>query len=46
MGEIYYLGRADNQVKIRGLRIELEEIENKILEFPFIKKAKVIKRYK
>ena len=43
-GEIYYLGRADNQVKIRGLRIELEEIENKILEFPFIKKAKVIKQ--
>ena len=43
-GEIYYLGRADNQVKIRGLRIELEEIENKLLEFPFIKKAKVIKQ--
>lgn len=43
-GEIYYLGRADNQVKIRGLRIELEEIENKILEFPNIKKAKVIKQ--
>ena len=43
-GNIYYLGRADNQVKIRGLRIELEEIENKILEFPNIKKAKVIKQ--
>ena len=43
-GKIYYLGRADNQVKIRGLRIELEEIENKILEFPFVKKAKVIKQ--
>lgn len=43
-GELYYLGRADNQVKIRGLRIELEEIENKILEFPFIKKAKVVKQ--
>ena len=43
-GKIYYLGRADNQVKIRGLRIELEEIENKILEFPLIKKAKVIKQ--
>jgi len=43
-GEIYYLGRADNQVKIRGLRIELEEIENKMLEFPFVKKAKVIKQ--
>ena len=43
-GQIYYLGRVDNQVKIRGLRIELEEIENKILEFPCIKKAKVIKQ--
>ena len=43
-GEIYYLGRADNQVKIRGLRIELEEIENKIIEYPYIKKAKVIKQ--
>ena len=43
-GEIYYLGRIDNQVKIRGLRIELEEIENKILNFPCIKNAKVVKQ--
>ena len=43
-GEIYCLGRLDNQVKIRGLRIELDEIEAKILEFPNIKKAKVIKQ--
>ena len=43
-GQIYYLERADNQVKIRGLRIELEEIENKMLEYPSIKKAKVIKQ--
>lgn len=27
-GNIEYLGRIDTQVKIRGLRIELEEIEN------------------
>lgn len=27
-GEIEYIGRIDNQVKIRGLRIELEEIES------------------
>ncbi len=43
-GKLHYLGRADNQVKIRGLRIELEEIENRMLEFPNIKKAKVIKQ--
>ncbi len=43
-GELYYIERADNQVKIRGLRIELGEVENKILEFPFINKAKVIKQ--
>ena len=43
-GDIYYLGRTDNQVKIRGLRIELEEIENQILNFPFIKDAKVVKQ--
>ena len=43
-GEIYYLERLDNQVKIRGLRIELEEIENKILKFPTIQKVKVVKQ--
>lgn len=43
-GELYYLGRIDNQIKIRGLRIELDEIENRILTFPFIQKAKVIKQ--
>ena len=43
-GNIYCLGRTDNQIKIRGMRIELEEIENKILEFPGIKKVKVIKQ--
>jgi amino acid adenylation domain-containing protein len=35
-GNVEYLGRADNQVKIRGLRIELGEIENAIREYPSI----------
>jgi surfactin family lipopeptide synthetase A len=35
-GNIEYLGREDNQVKIRGLRIELGEIENTIREYPGI----------
>ncbi len=43
-GELSYIERIDNQVKIRGLRIELEEIEAKLLEIPSIKKAKVIKQ--
>lgn len=38
-GELSYIGRIDNQIKIRGLRIELDEIENKILEFPSINKT-------
>ena len=29
-GELVYLGRRDNQVKYRGYRLGLEEIENKI----------------
>ena len=44
LGELLCLGRIDNQVKIRGLRIELDEIEKRILEYPFIKKVKVVKQ--
>jgi amino acid adenylation domain-containing protein len=33
-GEIEYLGRIDTQVKIRGMRVELGEIEAAILEDP------------
>lgn len=43
-GELHYLGRDDNQVKIRGLRIELDEIENRITKFLGVKKAKVVKQ--
>jgi amino acid adenylation domain-containing protein len=35
-GNLEYLGREDQQVKIRGLRIELGEIENTILGYPGI----------
>lgn len=43
-GEIICLGRTDSQVKIRGLRIELEEIESTIQKYPNIEKAIVIKQ--
>ena len=42
-GEIEYLGRSDNQVKLRGVRIELEEIEEHILKVPSISSCVVIK---
>ena len=41
-GEFEYFGRNDNQVKLRGYRIELDEIEKAILSFTGIKQSKVI----
>jgi thioesterase domain-containing protein len=43
-GEIDLLGRADNQVKLRGYRIELEEVEAVLDSHPSISKsvAKVV----
>ncbi len=41
-GELSFLGRVDNQVKIRGHRIEPEEIENTISQLPYIKEAAVL----
>ena len=38
-GDLEYLGRMDNQVKLRGLRIELEEIELRALQHPLISQA-------
>lgn len=40
-GNIEFIGRIDNQVKLRGYRIELEEIENCILGNTNIKEATV-----
>ena len=41
-GVVEFLGRKDNQVKIHGIRIELEEIENQIIGYEEIKQAVVI----
>ena len=38
-GSLYYLGRNDNQVKLRGYRIELEEIESYINQIVGIKQC-------
>ncbi|MDH5880610.1 amino acid adenylation domain-containing protein [Vibrio sp. S/42/10] len=41
-GRLEYLGRLDNQVKIRGLRIELEEIENVINQLDWVEESAVV----
>ncbi|MCU0285930.1 MAG: amino acid adenylation domain-containing protein, partial [Acidobacteria bacterium] len=43
-GEIEVLGRVDRQIKIRGVRIELENIENCLLKHDKIEKAILINR--
>jgi amino acid adenylation domain-containing protein len=43
-GEIECLGRADNQVKLRGHRIELGEIESALEEHAAIRQAAVLLR--
>ncbi|HEX2927283.1 MAG TPA: amino acid adenylation domain-containing protein, partial [Ruminiclostridium sp.] len=43
-GNIEYLGRNDFQVKIRGLRVELGEIEALLLQHPCIQEAVVTAR--
>ncbi|MDZ3992076.1 amino acid adenylation domain-containing protein [Pseudomonas sp. Teo4] len=41
-GSVSFLGRADSQVKIRGHRIELAEIENAIARHPRVKQCVVL----
>ena len=43
-GNIEYLGRADNQVKVRGYRIEPGEIEAALADHPAIRESVVIAR--
>lgn len=40
-GNLQYIGRIDNQIKLRGYRIELEEIESVLSQFPAIKQTVV-----
>jgi natural product biosynthesis luciferase-like monooxygenase protein len=41
-GQIHYLSRTDNQIKLRGYRIELSEIEHYLNSYPDVKKAIVL----
>lgn len=43
-GDIEYIGRNDFQIKIRGLRVELEEINNSIKSLPEINNSVTIVR--
>ncbi|MFG1874942.1 amino acid adenylation domain-containing protein [Sphaerisporangium sp. NPDC049003] len=43
-GLIEFLGRADGQVKIRGHRVELGEIEARLLAHPLVAEAAVVLR--
>ena len=40
-GTLEFLGRADNQVKIRGMRVELEEIEAILEQHPGVRRGVV-----
>ncbi|HEX6968973.1 MAG TPA: amino acid adenylation domain-containing protein [Micromonosporaceae bacterium] len=43
-GSLEYLGRRDTQVKLRGLRIELGEVEHALRELPEVREAVVLLR--
>ncbi|OXS36792.1 non-ribosomal peptide synthetase [Streptomyces sp. XY006] len=43
-GSLEFLGRADNQVKIRGMRVELEEIEAVLEQHPGVRRGAVVVR--
>ncbi len=41
-GQVFYAGRADNQVKLRGYRIELDEIRSAIETHPWVRHAAAV----
>jgi amino acid adenylation domain-containing protein len=43
-GVIEYVGRRDNQMKVRGIRVELEEIEAALVQVPGVRLGVVVPR--
>ncbi|GHB89698.1 non-ribosomal peptide synthetase [Streptomyces anthocyanicus] len=43
-GSLDFLGRADNQVKIRGMRLEIEDVEVGLAEHPRVRHTCVVAR--
>ena len=42
LGKLHYLGRTDQQVKVRGSRVELGEIEHRLNSHPHIRECLII----
>src|SRR4030095_5957619 len=43
-GRLHYLSRTDNQIKIRGFRVELGEIESILAQHPVVREAVAVVR--
>ncbi|MFE6667889.1 amino acid adenylation domain-containing protein [Streptomyces sp. NPDC057697] len=43
-GSLDFLGRADNQIKIRGMRLEIEDVEVGLAEHPAVRHSCVVAR--
>ncbi|MCA9778173.1 MAG: AMP-binding protein, partial [Candidatus Eremiobacteraeota bacterium] len=41
-GHLHYVGRADDQVKVRGFRLNCREVESALLRMPEVKEAVVV----